>query len=207
MHSVWFWLERHHRADGGHRIPRMRASASTERLWKPRTVAVCLGLGMLLHSGCGSSSSQAPSPADVSGVWLGEQTLTSFTGGECLAPVFQDLVGYPSQFRATLTQSGTSVTATLDIDHTGSICTYTGSIEGDALVLTTTSCSAPRVLAVPCASGSARGLLLQSEKLRATLSGNRIVGTAVEDDNVVASGSSDVVGPLVANGSFSLSRQ
>ena len=73
----------------------------------------------------------APSIPQVSGVWLGEQTVGSFTGGECLAPVFQELLGFPSQFHATLVQSGNSVTASSDIDHTGAVCTLQGHHRGE----------------------------------------------------------------------------
>lgn len=121
--------------------------------------------------------------------------------------MFQDLLGFPSQFHATVTQSGNSVMATLDIDHTGSSCTYTGSIAGNALVLTATSCTGTKVLAVPCSNGAVRGLLPQSEILRATVNGNSIFGSAVEDDNVIDSGTSNSVGTLVGNSSFTLTRQ
>ena len=173
--------------------------------WRSSIALACLGFSVL---GCGGASSpQAPSSPDVSGAWVGEQTLTSFTGGECLATVFQDLLEFPSQFHATLTQSGNRVTATLDIDHTGSVCTYTGSIAGDALVLTATSCTGTKVLAVPCPNGAVRGLLPQSESLRATVKDNSIAGSAVEKDNVVESGTMNTVATFVSNSLFTLTRQ
>jgi hypothetical protein len=39
------------------------------------------------------------------------------------------------------------------------------------------------------------------------VNGNSIVGNAVEDDNVIDSGTSNSVGTLVGNSSFTLTRQ
>jgi len=187
----------------------MRAPKSNEGVWRPCIALACLGLCAMMFSGCASSSSSptTPSTPQLSGVWLGEQTLTSFTGGECLAPVFQDLLGLPSQFHATLTQSGNSVTATLDIDRTGGVCTYTGSIEGNALVLTTTSCTGTRTLALRCSNGAVRDLLPESESLHATVNVDGMAGSAVEHDTVVVSGTSNRAGTFAGNSTFTLTRQ
>jgi len=68
-------------------------------------------------SACGSSPTPAPSPAPtLSGSWVGEQTLTSFSGAECFSEALQELTGLPSQFTATLTQSATS-----NVDHAGAV--------------------------------------------------------------------------------------
>jgi hypothetical protein len=167
-----------------------------------------LALGLLLASACGSTPPTAPAPPlQVSGIWLGEQTVTTFTGGECLAPLWQELVGLPSQFRATLTQSGTSVTAVLDIDHTGDVCTYTGSIDGSALTLTSTSCTPSRTLGLSCLNGARRDLLAESGTLHATLNGASMAGIAVERDVVVESGTAILVDRLAADSTVTLTRQ
>jgi hypothetical protein len=169
---------------------------------------VSLALSVLLAA-CGSihAPTPTPTPAQASGVWLGEQTVTNFTGGECVAPGFEGFVGLPSQFHATLTQSGASLTGTLDIDHTGGVCTYAGTIDGNALQLTATGCTASKAVAFRCPNGALRDVLQGSEVLHATVEGNTITGTALEIDNVVVSGTSDSVATLVSQSSFTLTRQ
>jgi len=157
--------------------------------------------------GCGSSSPITPSTPNVTGVWIGEQTLKSFTGGECLATLFDDLLGFPAQFHATLAQSGHAVIATSDIDRTGDVCNYTGSLDGNVLVLRATSCTEAGTVGLRCTNGALRDLLHASVSLRATVNGDGITGTALEIDNVVVSGSTGNVGMLSGNSSFTLKRQ
>jgi len=168
------------------------------------------GLGglvlVLAMAACRSSTPTAPSMPDVSGAWLGEVTLTDFDGGECLAGTFHDIAGLPGQFHATLAQTGTRVTATMDIDHTGAVCTFTGSVQGDQLLLSTTNCTDPKILALPCSNGAIRGLLPDAESLRATVADTGIVGTAVENDKVVVSGTTNSVGQFTGRSAFVLSR-
>jgi hypothetical protein len=99
------------------------------------------------------------------------------------------------------------MTATSDIDHTGSVCTYTGSIEGNALELTATSCTGSKTLALRCPNGAVRDLLPALGSIHATVQGDRIAGSAAEIDSVVVSGTSDSVGTLVGNSSITLIRQ
>src|SRR5690349_13871904 len=126
-------------------------------------ITLRLGLALaLLSSGCGSSPSPThPTPPlpDVSGTWAGELTLTTFEGGECLAEAFHDIAGLPGEFHASLTQSGTHVTATMDIGHTGAVCNFDGSVDGTQLLLNATSCTEPKTVAIPCPNGVVRGLL------------------------------------------------
>jgi hypothetical protein len=174
--------------------------------WNICFTLACAGLGIIASSGCGSAPATTPSIPSVAGTWLGEQTVGSLTGGECLGPVLQDLVGLPSQFRGTLTQSGRTVTATLNIQHTGGVCTFTGSIDGNVLVLTATGCTESKVAGVSCPNGELRDVLPASETLQATISSNTISGSAVENLNVLVSGTSTSVGTLLGMSSFILTR-
>jgi hypothetical protein len=166
-------------------------------------------LVLLVSASCGSPSPAAPAPTpQLSGDWLGEQTLTSVTGAECLMPVLQSLLGTPSQFHAAFAQSGQSVTATLDIDHTGASCAYAGTIDGSTLVLTSTGCSESRLVGFHCTPDAVRDVRLQSETIRVTINADGgLSGIATETDTITVSGTSTTVGTLVANGSFTLARQ
>jgi hypothetical protein len=162
---------------------------------------------MLFWSARSSSSPTRPTPTpDISGAWVGELTLTTFEGGECLAAAFHDIAGLPGEFNASLAQSGTHVTATMDIGHTGAVCSFDGSVDGNQLVLNATSCTGPKTLAVPCPNDTPRGLLPESETLRATVGNSRVDGNATENDNVVLSGTSTSVGHFTGTSSFILTR-
>jgi hypothetical protein len=180
---------------------------STARVGKLRAGLACLGLSLLMSAGCRSSSPATPSTPQLSGAWLGEQSVTSMAGGECLEPLFDEVLALPSQFRATFTQSGRSVTATLDIDHSGAVCSYAGSIDGNVLHLAAISCTPSKTVGLSCANGNLRDLLLTSETLQADVTGNAMIGHATENALIVASGTAREVSKWVAESSFTLTRQ
>jgi len=164
-------------------------------------------IAIVMLTGCSTSTPSAPSrPIDVSGTWTGEETFTSITGGDCLGPALQGVVGLPSQFRATLTQSGSRVTAVLDINHTGGVCDYEGTIDGDTLVITSLRCRDTRAADITCSAGVSRDLVLRMESLRATVSSDTIRGTASEIDDVLISRMPTLLEPLVSASSFVLTR-
>jgi hypothetical protein len=159
----------------------------------------------LFVPGC-SATPVHPSVLDVSGAWVGEVTLNDFDDGECLAQTFHDIAGLPGQFHANLTQTGERVTAAMDIDHTGALCTFEGTLNADQLTLTGSSCTGTKTVALACANGALRGLLPRTESLRGTVGVNRIDGSAVENDNVVLSGTENSVGRFTGRSSFVLMR-
>lgn len=170
-----------------------------------------LMFALLSGSSCGSyESSMIPTPPvpQISGDWLGEETVATLDGGECLTSALQkDLVGFPSQFSGSFVQTGSSIFAMLDIDHTGAVCNYSGSISGGALALEMTGCTSTHPKAVSCPSGGARELSLMAEHLTAVIAGDRISGTFSETDNILISGSTTSVGTLGTGGSFTLTRR
>lgn len=164
------------------------------------------GLALFLFvPGC-SSTSVHPSVLDVSGAWVGEVTLNDFDDGECLAQTFHDIAGLPGEFHANLAQVGSRVTATMDIDHTGALCTFEGTLSVDQLTLSASSCTGTKTHSLACANGVLRGLLPGTETLHATASVDRIEGSAVENDTVVLSGTQSTVGRFVGRSSFVLMR-
>jgi hypothetical protein len=162
---------------------------------------------------CGSSSGASPAtptPAvpQISGEWLGEETVATLDGGECLAaPLQKDLVGFPGQFTGTFTQSGSAVTASLDIDHTGAVCNYSGTISGTSLTLEMTGCTPTHTQPVSCPGGGTRDLVLLAEHVTASIAADRMTGTFEETDNILVSGSTTSVGTLAARGPFLLMRR
>ena len=176
-----------------------------------RVTFVCLVVALLSAASCGSSASPvtpAPPVPQIAGDWLGEETVASLSGGECLASALEkDLVGFPSQFIGSITQTGNSVTATLDIDHTGAVCTYSGTINGSSLTLDMTACTSSSTTAVICPAGGRRNLRLLSEHMTAAIAEDRISGHFAESDNILVAGSTISVGTLGTNGSFILMRR
>jgi hypothetical protein len=171
---------------------------------------VCLVCTLFTAVACGSASSMVPTPAvpQISGDWLGEETVATLNGGECLAAALEkDVVGLPGQFTGSFQQTGSSVIATLDIDHTGAVCNYSGTIDGSSLSLDATGCTSTHGGSVTCPSGAARDLLLLTEHLTAVIADGRITGSFAETDNVLVPGSTTSVGTLGANGSFVLLRR
>jgi hypothetical protein len=173
--------------------------------------AIGLLFALLSASVCGSPASPtvpAPPVPQISGNWLGEETVASLDGGECLGPPLRkDLVGFPGQFSGSFMQNGSSVTATLDIDHTGAVCSYSGTINGSSLTLDMTGCTPTSGMAVSCPEGGSRNLLLLSEHVTAVIAGDSISGTFAETDNILISGSTTSVGTLGTAGPFTLMRR
>jgi hypothetical protein len=114
----------------------------------------------------------------------------------------QGAVGLPSQFGATLAQSGNAVAGVLDINHTGGVCDYQGTVEGDALVIASVRCRETRASGITCSADAIRDLVLRSEMMRATVSGDTIRGTAAETDDVFITGTTTALDPLVTASSF-----
>jgi hypothetical protein len=151
-----------------------------------------------------------PTPAvpQISGDWLGEETVATLDGGECLASdLKKDLVGFPGQFTGSFQQTGSSVTATLDIDHTGAVCNYSGTIDGSSLSMDMTGCTSTHGGSVSCSTGGTRDLLLLREHVTAVIADGRISGAFAESDNILISGSATSVGTLDTKGSFVLMRR
>jgi hypothetical protein len=159
---------------------------------------------------CGSNTPTTPSPpptAQIGGVWRGTARLTSSTGGECLAAVFQSAIGSTSSFAASLNQAGSSLTATVTDPSTGGSCVYTGSVGSSAVTLNVNGCTASNLFGVRCANGAARDLILVTGSINGTVSGNSISGTEAETYNVVSSLTGAGVGTLILNSSFTGTRQ
>jgi len=172
----------------------------------------------MLASACGGSSSPtAPSIAQVGGAWTGLVTQTSVSGGECVGVLFQSSNGASDRFTASITQDGSSLTASASSQTAGHSCVYTGTAGSSSVSLNATFCQ-PSSVRLQCANGALRDIYLVggmgetgspgvSRRITGTVSGNTLSGTIGETWNVFVSGAStNSLGVLVVNNSFTLSR-
>ena len=128
-----------------------------------------MGLVGLAVIAWGCESPVAPS-TQVSGAWLGNSTLASVGGGECIGATLLLAEAPRDVFTAALRQNGSTVDATLASAANGTSCAYAGTIDGSALALSLTSCQTARVSAARCANGAVRDLQLTSGTIVATVS-------------------------------------
>ena len=155
----------------------------------------------------GSPTSPSSQVAQVGGVWGVTSRVTSVTGGECLASIFQLLVGAADTGTMQITQSGSSLTAISTSDSDGSSTSYTGTAGASSVALNETSCSACNLIGATCPSGAQRDYRLQTGGVNATINGSTATGTAAESYNVFVAGTNSAVGTLIINSSFSANKR
>ena len=134
----------------------------------------------------------------LDGLWGGDLTLTSVSGGtgsvknagapSCVNSAFDDIIGETVDHRLSITHSGTKLTAKLVSAGTGLACTYEGQIgSGNSFVLHTTVCT-PLTLAIGCFGTPPATLALAGSSLTATfndpINPTQIQGTAAHTYNV-----------------------
>jgi hypothetical protein len=162
-----------------------------------------------LWSACGDDGSpSSPSrTVQVGGVWSMNQTITSVSGGECFANIFQGLVGERGTGTAQIQQTGASLTATVTDDSSGGSCTYSGTAGSASAALNTTSCTSSDLLGATCPTGGVRNIRLQTGAINASnVTTSSMSGTAAETYNITtASGAG--VGTLTINYSFTATRR
>jgi hypothetical protein len=159
-------------------------------------VAACL-------SACGGNTT-APSVAQVGGVWTGLASQSSVSAGQC-SDVFVN--GAESSDTLTITQTGSTLAATSSSQFTGIGCSYTGTAGTNTVTLNATSCSTS-AYPVTC-TGTPRNIVLNALTITATISGNAMIGTAVETWNVFPSGNptNGLLGVLMVDLAFSFMHQ
>ncbi|MEO8257904.1 MAG: hypothetical protein ABI868_11215 [Acidobacteriota bacterium] len=157
---------------------------------------------LALWWGCGSPT--APSTVRASGAWVGNSTLVSVNGGECVGATLQPLIGARDIFTTALKQSGSALEATVASAAHGTNCAYSGAVDGSgAVTLTLASCQTDRTLAVRCDSGALRDVQLVAGSIRAALdtatSGS---GTDTSTWKVLNPGDTAAVGSLTVTARF-----
>lgn len=169
-----------------------------------------LALLLVSVSACsGSDTPAAPSApviAQVAGVWTGVATLTSASGGECVGTIYQGLVGSRNNFTASISQAGSTLTATVTSQSDGTSCSYSGTAGSNTVSLNATSCQVSILTKIRCANGSVRDIQLFADAITASVNANTATGTEAETWNTFVSGTSSGVGILILNASFTMSK-
>ena len=117
-------------------------------------------LACMLRVACGDGSSTlvgptAPTPTDVGGAWRGTGLVTSVDSGGCVGNVLAAQIGGGgTPLEAAIDQTDTRLMVTITNGVNQERCAYEGTIAGDSITVSMTSCT-PRVLALgpACAPG------------------------------------------------------
>ena len=157
-------------------------------------ILVGVAAGCLLGVGCNNDSTtpaaptptpSTPPPADVAGAWSGTSTFTMQEGGGCVGSLQATQIGSESAISVTIEQSGTDLVLTLtDSETSNQQCNYTGTIAGNALTASLSSCMPETfVLGPVCAiAGDLREWTLESiaSEVSATADGDTLAGTVTD---------------------------
>jgi hypothetical protein len=167
------------------------------------TASVALGLAGLLAAACGGSpSAPSASVGSVSGVWIGNATLSAVTGGECVGPTLASNIGSRDMFAASIKQAAADLTATVAYQGNRTSCVLSGTV-GDARVgLNLTSCHAGRVERLTCSNGAVRDVAMLGDRITAAVVNGTGTGTDVSTWNVFEAGGSVPVGVLTVTAEF-----
>jgi len=154
---------------------------------------------------CSSPTAPAANAGNrVAGAWLASATLGSASGGECVGATLQASPGRREVFTVAIRQDGNALEATVASQGNGTLCAYSGSVNGTDLTLQLTSCQADRVLAVACGDGQLRDVQLARGTISA--SANPHPGTAsakkASSWNVSAAGAGPPLGRLSLTADF-----
>ncbi len=161
------------------------------------------GVCVALTAACASPPPPAPSATQVAGAWIANAALTSAVGGECVGADLQAAAGRRDRYLVALAGES-SLAATITSEGNGTSCAYSGPNAGGALTLTMTTCRLSQVPNVLCGNGSRRDLQLVGGTLQGTASSltGTGSGTDVTTWNVLAAGSTQVLGTLTLRATF-----
>lgn len=166
----------------------------------------------LLAAGCASEWPTAPTPtplvrpaiAQMAGLWTITSRVTAASGGDCLGPTLQGLVGGNSiTLTAAIQQSGSDLSATITAPSTGVSCAYTGTAAASTFVLNARSCTASNAIGARCPNGAFRDLLLVTGAWTGSVIENGMSGSEANTFNVAISGSGAGVGTFNETRTFS----
>ena len=157
----------------------------------------------LLIASCGSSSPSSPSEAPrVSGAWIGNATLMSVSGGECVGSTLAAAVGSRDIFSARVQQTDNEIAASLTYQGNRTSCVYKGSTNNQALSLNLSSCPDGRIETFVCSNGNVRQLEVIDSRLSVQNDNRTGTGTDTTTLNVYAPGSTTPLSTVAVTSQF-----
>ena len=157
----------------------------------------------LFVSSCGSSSPSSPSEAPrVSGAWIGNATLTSVTGGECVGSTLAAAVGSRDIFSARVQQTENELAASVTYQGNRTSCVYKGSTNNQALSLNLSSCPDGRIETFVCSSGEVRRLEILDSRINVQNDNRTGTGTDTTTLNVFTPGGSTPISTVTVTSRF-----
>jgi hypothetical protein len=160
----------------------------------PVWFALVLGCCLFCLSCSGGSSPTAPSAERVSGAWIGNSTLTSAGGGECVGASLDGARGARDIFSARIQQTGSDLAASVTYQGNQTSCLYRGSTQNGSVDLTLASCPSGRIEAFACSNGAMRDLEIVGGRLTGRAVGRTGTGTETVSVNVFAAGGTTPLG-------------
>ena len=164
----------------------------------------CAFLAALFAVSCGGSASgpTSVSASSVSGVWIGNATLTAASGGECVGPTLAAGVGSRDMFAASIKQAGSDLTATVAYQGNRTSCALSGNVNETRVGLNLTSCHAGRIERLTCSNGVARDVVMLTDRFTAAAVNGTGTGSDVTTWNVFESGGGAPLGVLTLTAEF-----
>lgn len=157
----------------------------------------------LLVSSCGSSSPSSPSEAPrVSGAWIGNATLTSVSGGECVGTTLAAAIGSRDIFSARVEQTENELAASLTYQGNLTSCVYKGSTSNQAINLALSSCPDGKVGRFVCSNGNVRQLEIIDSRVNAQNDNRTGTGTDTATLNVYVPGSTTPLSTVTVTSQF-----
>lgn len=166
-------------------------------------VVVLSGYSTACVGGTASSPTQPATP-DVAGAWHGTMRATSLVG-QC-ASGLQYILGGTSQFDLRLTQTGSALAGTIELDK--GTCDVSGTLVQNRLTLSTTTCHPlERTIFFFVCDGMNSEFVVRSLTLDSNVDGGVMTGKYTYTDDIRAPVGGPVAGVLAENGDATMIRR
>ena len=166
---------------------------------------VVVTLSALHVCGCSGESPSGPSGVlaeSVSGVWIGNATLSAVSGGECVGSTLTSAIGSRDMFAASIRQAANDIAATVAYQGNRTSCVLAGTVSAERVGLSLTSCHLGRIERVACGNGTLRDLGMVSDRITAAVVNGTGTGTDVSTWNVFEAGGQVPLGVLTLTADF-----
>lgn len=176
-----------------------------------RRLYALLAFPLLLAAAACENDGSPTNPSTITqmaGTWGYNARLNTVSGGECVGADFQVIVGATDTGTLTITQSGSSLTATQTSDAGGGSCTYSGTASSGSFTLNLTRCDGGQVFRdFSCSNGARRDIEFAANPIEGTVSGNSMTATSVETYNIYSAGTTNRVASLTLSASMTATKR